>query len=48
MATLTQKDKAKEEHLKKELIKFEEILYGQLEKILEKRPNYPVSTFAKS
>jgi hypothetical protein len=32
----------------KEQEKFEEIIYGQLEKILEKRPSFPVSKFAKA
>ena len=41
-----QKDRTQDPKFKKEWAKFEEILYGQLEKILEKRPPLPVTTFA--
>ena len=43
----TQEQKARDEAFKKEWAKFEEIIYSQLEKVLEKRPNYPVTAFAK-
>ena len=32
----------------KEFEKFEKIIYSNLEEILEKRPNFPVSRFAKA
>ena len=32
----------------KEYEKFEEIIYSNLEEILEKRPQFPVSAFAKA
>jgi len=40
--------KLDDETFLKEQEKFEEIIYGQLEKILEKRPSFPVSKFAKA
>ena len=38
----------KEEEKQAEIAKFEKILYSNMEAVLDKRPTYPVSKFAKS
>jgi len=40
--------KLREEDLVKEEEKFSQIIYSNLEMILEKRPTYPVTKFAKA
>ena len=37
-----------EEERQAEIAKFEKILYSNMEAILDKRPTYPVTKFAKS
>ena len=40
--------KLSDDEKKAEWAKFEKILYSNLEKILDKRPTYPVTKFAKA
>ena len=48
MVEMVRPSQMREEDLIKEEEKFSQIIYSNLEMLLEKRPTYPVTTFAKA